>query len=284
MQIFRAFAATCLAPALLAGCGNASGSTASLPAGHLAYVDASGRLALTASNGLGTIEITPANSTTIDPAITRDGKMIAFGFDPSQAQSTTLGLYVISTTTGSVAQQLVPALSGQQYHSPVWDRESANIFFVSSNAGVTGIAKVAVTGGASTPVGPTLSGIQFVALVDDQTLLVMASGNTLNLLNVASGSFEPIGSIITSARPAVSNDGAAIAYLNGTGAIVIRQIASGVESQVNLGTTVPQHNLWFSPDDTFVSFDDGAKIYAAPIAAAGTKQALFAGTDASWGT
>jgi Tol biopolymer transport system component len=269
----------------LLACSAGQGGGGALPNGHLAFINAAGQLAWAQTSETGLTLFTASSGTVLDPAITRDGKTIVFGYDPNMAASKNTALYSVTAALGATPTLLAAPLQSQGFSSPVWDEEGANVYFVATSGGSSEIEKVPASGGAPSKVSASAENVQWIALVNDTTLLVTATGGaSMGFLTIATGQLTPVTGAMTTSRPAVSNDGTAMAYVKtGTG-LTLRNIQSSVEVQLDPSGGTQDSRPWFSPDDSYVLFDAGGTLFVAPTSGSVAKIKLFPGMDASWGT
>ena len=76
----------------------------------------------------------------VDPALTRDGKTIAFGYDPNMAGSMHTALYAVATAAGAVPKLLCAPLSGglATYFATGCAVTEAGVWF-GCNPGIAGV-------------------------------------------------------------------------------------------------------------------------------------------------
>jgi len=262
-----------------------SGSAGTAPPGNLAFIDMNGRLAVVTTGGLDFKELTTVGTTANDPVLTPNGSAIAFAYNPDMTNAPTTGVYFVSFAGGTPTLVVDPG-AGANVSSLCWDREAANLYFVSTAGGVSQIMKVPATANATAVLVPANGlAVQEIALINDTTLLVAADSDDLFTLDLTTGMATQITEVNSTGRPAVSPDGTRIAYIRtGTG-LVVRTLQTGEETSIDPGGALSDNNPCFSPDGTYVSFDTGTAIYAIAATGAGGKIPLYTpGHEATWGS
>jgi TolB protein len=268
---------------LVAACEPADSGGGAGVGGRLAFVR-DGALVTSLDSGDDERILTEAG-TSAEPALSPNGQTVVFAYSAAKDERAR-GLQTIAFGGDQLAPLALPP-AGTSYGSPVFSPDGGTVVFTSTDGVGSRLFRVDAGGGMPFAVAPSETDLRFPAFRAAGELVVL-KGQTLALVSVSSGTVISLG-VTSISRPAVSPDGAFVAYATATSPsrIVVRRLSDGTETPLAM-TGEGDVNPAFAPDGLFVGFESKSAgglqplLYAAKVDGSGAPVLLQSGSELAW--
>ena len=223
--------------------------------------------------------------TSAEPALSPNGQTVVFAYSELKDERAR-GIQTVAFGGRLLGTLAVPP-AGATYGSPVFSPDGGTVVFASADGVGSRLFRVDANGGTPFLIAPSETDLRFPAFRSAGELVVL-KGQTLALVNVSTGTVTSLG-VTSVSRPAVSADGAFVAYATATSPslIVVRRLSDGTETPL-ASTGEGDVKPAFAPDGLFVGFESKSAgglqplLYAAKADGSGAPVLLQSGSELAW--